>query len=74
MVVPESQDKMYCPLNDLQKDAHVPDFNSYLALYQKSLENPEGRSNLSVFLVQRLQPFLAIHISLSLSAYSISLC
>lgn len=71
MVVPESQDKMYYPLNDLQKDAHVPDFNSYLALYQKSLENPEGRSNLSVFLVQR---FLAIHISLSLSAYSISLC
>uniref|UniRef100_A0A3P8P4R8 Acetyl-coenzyme A synthetase n=1 Tax=Astatotilapia calliptera TaxID=8154 RepID=A0A3P8P4R8_ASTCA len=42
MVVPESQDKMYYPLNDLQKDAHVPDFNSYLALYQKSLENPEA--------------------------------
>ncbi|KAG7220901.1 hypothetical protein INR49_017751 [Caranx melampygus] len=42
MVVPESQDKMYHPSDDLQRDAHVPDFNSYLALYRKSLENPEA--------------------------------
>uniref|UniRef100_A0A3B4U1K2 Acetyl-coenzyme A synthetase n=1 Tax=Seriola dumerili TaxID=41447 RepID=A0A3B4U1K2_SERDU len=42
MVVPESQDKMYYPSDDLQRDAHVPDFNSYLALYRKSLENPEA--------------------------------
>ncbi|CAN9502713.1 unnamed protein product [Ophioblennius macclurei] len=42
MVVPESQDKMYHPPEELQKDAHVPDFNSYLALYRKSLENPEA--------------------------------
>ncbi|GLD50812.1 acetyl-coenzyme A synthetase, cytoplasmic-like protein [Lates japonicus] len=42
MVVPESQDKMYYPSGDLQRDAHVPDFNSYLALYRKSLENPEA--------------------------------
>lgn len=48
MVVPESQDKMYYPPDDLQKDAHVSDFNSYLALYRKSLENPEGRSNTAV--------------------------
>lgn len=57
MVVPESQDKMYYPPDDLQRDAHVPDFNSYLAVYRKSLENPEGRSNTSVFLVQLLQCF-----------------
>lgn len=42
MVVPESQDKMYYPPGDLQRDAHVPDFNSYLAVYRKSLENPEA--------------------------------
>ncbi|KAM7379640.1 hypothetical protein PAMP_005182 [Pampus punctatissimus] len=42
MVVPECQDKMYYPPDDLQRDAHVPDFNSYLALYRKSLENPEA--------------------------------
>uniref|UniRef100_A0A3Q3FFA2 Acetyl-coenzyme A synthetase n=1 Tax=Labrus bergylta TaxID=56723 RepID=A0A3Q3FFA2_9LABR len=42
MVVPESQDKMYYPPDDLKRDAHVPDFNSYLALYRKSLENPEA--------------------------------
>uniref|UniRef100_A0A7N6FMC5 Acetyl-coenzyme A synthetase n=1 Tax=Anabas testudineus TaxID=64144 RepID=A0A7N6FMC5_ANATE len=42
MVVPESQDKMYYPPDDLKRDGHVPDFNSYLALYRKSLENPEA--------------------------------
>uniref|UniRef100_A0A672IXR5 Acetyl-coenzyme A synthetase n=1 Tax=Salarias fasciatus TaxID=181472 RepID=A0A672IXR5_SALFA len=42
MVVPETQDKMYYPPEDLQRDAHVPDFNSYLALYRKSLDNPEA--------------------------------
>ncbi|KAM9844925.1 acyl-CoA synthetase short chain family member 2 like [Aulostomus maculatus] len=42
MVVPETQDKMYYPPDDLQRDAHVPDFNSYLAAYRKSLENPEA--------------------------------
>ncbi|XP_039999947.1 acyl-CoA synthetase short chain family member 2 like [Xiphias gladius] len=42
MVVPESQDKMYYPSGDLQRDAHVPDFKSYLELYRKSLEDPEA--------------------------------
>ncbi|KAF3698712.1 Acetyl-coenzyme A synthetase, cytoplasmic [Channa argus] len=42
MVVSDSQDKMYYPPEDLRKDAHVPDSNSYLALYKKSLENPEA--------------------------------
>ncbi|XP_035527295.1 acyl-CoA synthetase short chain family member 2 like [Morone saxatilis] len=42
MVVPESQDKMYYPADEMKRDAHVPDFNSYLALYRKSLENPEA--------------------------------
>lgn len=74
MVVPESQDKMYYPPDDMKRDAHVPDFNSYLALYRKSLENPEGRSNTTVFLVQCLQCFLTFHAYLSLSAYSVSLC
>lgn len=73
MVVPESQDKMFHPPDDLKRDAHVPDFDSYLALYRKSLENPEGRSNLSVFLVQCLQCFLAFYLPLSLSFYTISL-
>ncbi|KAI3374757.1 hypothetical protein L3Q82_021315, partial [Scortum barcoo] len=42
MVVPKSQDKMYYPPDEMKRDAHVPDFNSYLALYRKSLENPEA--------------------------------
>lgn len=42
MVVPDLQDKMYYPPIELQRDAHVPDFNSYLELYKKSIENPEG--------------------------------
>ncbi|XP_078120465.1 acyl-CoA synthetase short chain family member 2 like [Sander vitreus] len=42
MVVTKSQDKMYYPPDDRKRDAHVPDFNSYLALYRKSLENPEA--------------------------------
>lgn len=58
MVVPDAQDKMYYPPDDLKRDAHVPDFNSYLALYRKSLENPEGRSNTCVFLVQCCLAFL----------------
>lgn len=68
MVVPESKDKMYYPPDDMKRDAHVPDFKSYLALYRKSLENPEGRSGMCVVLVQCLQLFLA----LSLSVYSSS--
>lgn len=51
-MVPESEDKVYYPSDDTKRDAHVSDFNSYLALYRKSLENPEGRS--STF-VQRLK-------------------
>uniref|UniRef100_A0A3Q2FFU8 Propionate--CoA ligase n=1 Tax=Cyprinodon variegatus TaxID=28743 RepID=A0A3Q2FFU8_CYPVA len=42
MVVPESQEKIYHPPPDLQRDAHVPDFSSYLEMYKKSLENPEA--------------------------------
>lgn len=42
MVVPDSKDKMYYPPDDMKRDAHVPDFSSYLALYRRSLENPEG--------------------------------
>ncbi|KAM9789439.1 acyl-CoA synthetase short chain family member 2 like [Neosynchiropus ocellatus] len=42
MVVPEAQEKVLHPPDDLQKDAHVPDFNSYLAMYRKSLESPEA--------------------------------
>uniref|UniRef100_A0A3Q2U1B1 Acetyl-coenzyme A synthetase n=1 Tax=Fundulus heteroclitus TaxID=8078 RepID=A0A3Q2U1B1_FUNHE len=42
MVVPESQGKMYHPPPDLQRDAHVPDFSSYLTMYKRSLENPEA--------------------------------
>ncbi|CAG07125.1 unnamed protein product, partial [Tetraodon nigroviridis] len=42
MVVPDSKDKMYHPPDDMKRNAHVPDFNSYLALYRRSLENPEG--------------------------------
>uniref|UniRef100_A0A8C5A9Q9 Acetyl-coenzyme A synthetase n=1 Tax=Gadus morhua TaxID=8049 RepID=A0A8C5A9Q9_GADMO len=38
-------EKMYHPPLDLQKDAHVPDFNSYLELYRKSVENPDGMSH-----------------------------
>ena len=45
MVVPNSKDKMYYPSDDMKRDAHVPDFNSYLELYKRSLENPEGRSS-----------------------------
>uniref|UniRef100_A0A8K9UJZ4 Acetyl-coenzyme A synthetase n=1 Tax=Oncorhynchus mykiss TaxID=8022 RepID=A0A8K9UJZ4_ONCMY len=45
MVVPGSQhieDKMYHPPEGLQKDAHVPDFNCYLELYKKSIEEPDA--------------------------------
>lgn len=52
MVVPDSKDKMYYPPDDMKRDAHVPDFNSYLALYKSSLENPEGRSSTHVAYVQ----------------------
>lgn len=60
MVVPESRDKMYYPSGDLQRDAHVPDLDSYLELYRKSLENPEGRSDTSVDSVPCLQWFPCI--------------
>uniref|UniRef100_A0A3B5Q637 Acetyl-coenzyme A synthetase n=1 Tax=Xiphophorus maculatus TaxID=8083 RepID=A0A3B5Q637_XIPMA len=42
MVVPESQGELYHPPPDLQRDAHVPDFSSYVGMYKKSLENPEA--------------------------------
>lgn len=60
MVVPESEDKMYYPSDDMKGDAHVSDFNSYLALYRKSLENPEGRSSTHVLFVQCLK-FCCLH-------------
>ncbi|XP_014848880.1 PREDICTED: acetyl-coenzyme A synthetase, cytoplasmic-like isoform X1 [Poecilia mexicana] len=41
MVVPESEE-LYHPPPDLQRDAHVPDFSSYVGMYKKSLENPEA--------------------------------
>lgn len=74
MVVPEAQDKMYHPPDDLKRDAHVPDFNSYLAMYRKSLENPEGRSNASIFLVTCSKHFLAFHLPPSMPLHSIPLC
>ncbi|XP_076004436.1 acyl-CoA synthetase short chain family member 2 like [Genypterus blacodes] len=42
MVIPTTLDKMYYPPDDLKRDAHVPDFNTYLELHRKSLENPEA--------------------------------
>ncbi|XP_061879273.1 acyl-CoA synthetase short chain family member 2 like [Entelurus aequoreus] len=42
MVVPETQNKMYYPPSDLQRDAHVPNFHSYLEAYRKSMEDPEA--------------------------------
>lgn len=68
MVVSESRDKMYYPPDDMKRGAHVPDFNSYLALYKKSLENSEGRSNTSLFF-----PLLFTSLQ-SLFAHSISPC
>lgn len=49
MVVPgpehlEEREKVYPPPEELKADAHVPDFSSYLALYKKSIEEPEGMS------------------------------
>ncbi|KAK3513689.1 hypothetical protein QTP70_028781 [Hemibagrus guttatus] len=44
MVVPglqEKDKKVYFPPEDLQMVAHVPDFNSYLATYKRSTEEPE---------------------------------
>ncbi|XP_031415805.1 acyl-CoA synthetase short chain family member 2 like [Clupea harengus] len=46
MVVPgpehlEEREKVYPPPEELKADAHVPDFSSYLALYKKSIEEPE---------------------------------
>ncbi|KAK2868429.1 hypothetical protein Q7C36_000300 [Tachysurus vachellii] len=44
MVVPglqEKNKKVYFPPADMQKVAHVPDFNSYLAMYKRSTEDPE---------------------------------
>ncbi|XP_017266277.1 acyl-CoA synthetase short chain family member 2 like [Kryptolebias marmoratus] len=42
MVVSESRDEIYHPPLDLRRDAHVPDLNSYQAMYKKSLEDPEA--------------------------------
>ncbi|XP_033838242.1 acyl-CoA synthetase short chain family member 2 like [Periophthalmus magnuspinnatus] len=42
MVVPDSEDNVFYPPIDLQQDAHVPNFNSYLELYKKSIESPEA--------------------------------
>lgn len=47
MVIPGLQDKeveMFYPPEELQTDAHVPDFSSYLAMYKKSIEDPDGTS------------------------------
>ncbi|XP_022534691.2 acyl-CoA synthetase short chain family member 2 like [Astyanax mexicanus] len=44
MVVPGQQnteEKIFHPPEDLRVDAHVPDLESYLALYKKSIEEPE---------------------------------
>ncbi|XP_041964187.1 acyl-CoA synthetase short chain family member 2 like [Alosa sapidissima] len=46
MVVPgpdhiEERERVYPPPEELKADAHVPDFSSYLALYKKSIEEPE---------------------------------
>uniref|UniRef100_A0A8C9T4L5 Acetyl-coenzyme A synthetase, cytoplasmic n=1 Tax=Scleropages formosus TaxID=113540 RepID=A0A8C9T4L5_SCLFO len=44
MVVPGSRERaeeVFQPPEDLLKDAHVPDFNTYLRLYKKSTEEPE---------------------------------
>uniref|UniRef100_A0A673KKB1 Acetyl-coenzyme A synthetase n=1 Tax=Sinocyclocheilus rhinocerous TaxID=307959 RepID=A0A673KKB1_9TELE len=44
MVVPgpqEPEEKTYHPSDGLFTDAHVPDFDAYLALYKKSTEEPE---------------------------------
>uniref|UniRef100_A0A8C1RGC4 Acetyl-coenzyme A synthetase n=1 Tax=Cyprinus carpio TaxID=7962 RepID=A0A8C1RGC4_CYPCA len=37
----EPEEKTYHPSNGLFTDAHVPDFDAYLALYKKSTEEPE---------------------------------
>ncbi|XP_072296794.1 acyl-CoA synthetase short chain family member 2 like [Eucyclogobius newberryi] len=42
MVVPDSQDNMFYPPLDLQQKAHVQDFETYLELYKKSIENPDA--------------------------------
>uniref|UniRef100_A0A8C2D8B6 Propionate--CoA ligase n=1 Tax=Cyprinus carpio TaxID=7962 RepID=A0A8C2D8B6_CYPCA len=44
MVIPgpqEPEEKIYHPSDGLFTDAHVPDFDAYLALYKKSTEEPE---------------------------------
>ncbi|KAA0718552.1 Acetyl-coenzyme A synthetase, cytoplasmic [Triplophysa tibetana] len=44
MVVPGPQEpgeNVYNPPNGLFTDAHVPDFDAYLSLYKKSIEEPE---------------------------------
>ncbi|XP_066574991.1 acyl-CoA synthetase short chain family member 2 like [Amia ocellicauda] len=45
MVVPGSQnpeEQMFNPPSELQKDAHIPDFKTYLQLYKKSIDDPEA--------------------------------
>lgn len=45
MVAPgtqEPEEKIYHPSDGQFTDAHVPDFNAYLALYKKSTEGPDG--------------------------------
>ncbi|XP_051990395.1 acyl-CoA synthetase short chain family member 2 like [Xyrauchen texanus] len=44
MVVPgtqEPEEKIFYPPDGMFSDAHVPDFNAYLSLYKKSIEEPE---------------------------------
>ncbi|MGH0144551.1 UNVERIFIED_CONTAM: hypothetical protein FKN15_040573 [Acipenser sinensis] len=44
MVIPgttPTDEKLFNPPGELQKEAHIPDFNSYLRLYKKSIEEPE---------------------------------
>ncbi|KAI5092803.1 acetyl-coenzyme A synthetase, cytoplasmic [Silurus meridionalis] len=37
----DKDERVYYPPEDLQKVAHVPDLNSYLSMYKRSIEEPE---------------------------------
>lgn len=74
MVVPKSEDKMYYPPPDLQRDAHVPNLNWYLELYRKSLENPEGRTNTCEVIVLVCVLILCIPLSSCTCSISLSVC
>lgn len=40
----EPEEKIYHPSDGQFTDSHVPDFDTYLAIYKKSIEEPEGRT------------------------------